>query len=116
MEGGRPSRRRGRAHEGPSPAVGGALGWPFKTPNPPPIGGGPRSTTALGKRIYEEGLPESNVPACSASHGIEAHRQNEIPRLAGQLYAYSLGQFTGWGKGRRQETPPEPPPIPPPTP
>jgi cytochrome c553 len=87
-----------------SPSMVSALASHFKNLNPPPIGGGPRSTTALGKRIYEEGLPESNVPACSACHGMEAHGQNEIPRLAGQLYAYTVGQLTGWGKVRGQGT------------
>jgi cytochrome c553 len=87
-----------------SPSMVSALAAHFKNLNPPPIGGGPRSTTALGKRIYEEGLPESNVPACSACHGMEAHGQNEIPRLAGQLYAYTVGQLTGWGKVRGQGT------------
>jgi cytochrome c553 len=87
-----------------SPSMVSALASHFKNLNPPPIGGGPRSTTALGTRIYEEGLPESNVPACSACHGMEAHGQNEIPRLAGQLYAYTVGQLTGWGKVRGQGT------------
>jgi cytochrome c553 len=87
-----------------SPSMVSALASHFKNLNPPPIGGGPRSTTTLGKRIYEEGLPESNVPACSACHGMEAHGQNEIPRLAGQLHAYTVGQLTGWGRVRGQGT------------
>jgi len=58
----------------------------------------------LGKRIYEEGLPESNVPACSACHGADAHGQNEIPRLAGQVYPYMVGQLSGWSKQRGQGT------------
>lgn len=87
-----------------SPSMVSALASHFRSLNPPPIGGGPRGATALGKRIYEEGLPESNVPACSACHGVEAHGQNEIPRLAGQLYVYTVGQLTGWGKVRGQGT------------
>src|ERR1700757_4720360 len=51
-----------------SPSMVSALASHFKNLNPPPIGGGPRRKTTLGKRIYEEGLPESNVPACSACH------------------------------------------------
>jgi cytochrome c553 len=56
------------------------------------------------RKIFEEGLPESNVPACSACHGTEGKGQNEIPRLAGQLYPYTVGQLTGWKKERGQGT------------
>ena len=63
-----------------------------------------RGATASGKKIYDEGLPESNVPACSACHGVNGHGQNEIPRLAGQLYPYMVGQLAGWGKQRGQGT------------
>lgn len=68
-----------------------------------PIGGAPRST-ALGKKIFEEGLPDSNVPACYVCHGPEGRGQNEIPRLAGQLYEYVVGQLTNWAKVRGQGT------------
>jgi cytochrome c553 len=33
------------------------------------------------RKIFEEGLPESNVPACSACHGTEGKGQNEIPPI-----------------------------------
>jgi cytochrome c553 len=69
-----------------------------------PIGGAPRGTMVLGKRIYEEGLPESNVAACWACHGAAAKGQNEIPRLAGQLYEYTVGQLAGWATQRGQGT------------
>ena len=72
--------------------------------DPKPIGGAPRGALALGKRIYEEGLPESNVAACWACHGTDAKGQNEIPRLAGQLYEYMVGQLSGWSKERGQGT------------
>jgi cytochrome c553 len=87
-----------------SPSMVAALAAHFKGLDPKPIGGGPRGSLTLGKRIYEEGLPESNVPACSACHGADGKGQNEIPRLAGQLYAYSVGQLTGWSKVRGQGT------------
>jgi cytochrome c553 len=87
-----------------SPSMVSALSAHFKALDPRPLGGAPRSPTALGKRIYDEGLPESNVPACSACHGTDARGQNEIPRLAGQLYAYTVGQLTRWGNIRGQGT------------
>lgn len=85
-----------------SPSMLTALATHFRGLNPKPFGGAPRGSIALGKRIYEEGLPESNVPACSACHGTEGKGQNEIPRLAGQVYAYTVGQLTGWNKNRGQ--------------
>jgi cytochrome c553 len=85
-----------------SPAMLTALAMHFHHLDPKPFGGAPRGVAGLGKRIYEEGLPESNVPACSACHGMQAKGQNEIPRLAGQLYPYIVGQLAGWKTERGQ--------------
>jgi len=87
-----------------SPSMISALASHFHHLNPPPFGGAPHGAAAQGKRIFEEGLPESNVPACSACHGTDAHGQREIPRLAGQVYPYMVGQLTGWSKERGQGT------------
>jgi cytochrome c553 len=87
-----------------SPSMVTALAQHFHNLNPPPFGGAPRGSIATGKKIYEEGLPESNVPACSACHGAEGKGQNEIPRLAGQLYPYMVGQLSGWKQERGQGT------------
>lgn len=76
----------------------------FKNLNPPPIGGAPRRSIALGKEIFMNGLPESNVPACSACHGADAEGKGEIPRLAGQLYEYTVSQLTNWSKVRGRGT------------
>ena len=85
-----------------SPAMLADLATHFRNLDPKPFGGAPRGALAEGKRIFEEGLPEANVPACSACHGMEGKGQHEIPRLAGQLYAYTVGQLTGWKKERGQ--------------
>ncbi|THD52746.1 MAG: c-type cytochrome [Bradyrhizobium sp.] len=87
-----------------SPSMVTALAMHFKNLNPKPFGGAPRGSIATGKKIYEEGLPEANVPACSACHGNEGKGQNEIPRLAGQVYPYLVGQLTGWKQQRGQGT------------
>jgi cytochrome c553 len=87
-----------------SPSMIAALATHFKNLNPRPFGGAPRGSIAAGKKIYEEGLPEANVPACSACHGNEGRGQNEIPRLAGQVYPYMVGQLTGWKQQRGQGT------------
>jgi cytochrome c553 len=83
-----------------SPGMIAALAEHFKALNPPPIGGAPRDSLALGKTIYELGLPEANVPACSACHGPDAKGAGEIPRLAGQLFPYTVKELTSWSKER----------------
>jgi cytochrome c553 len=79
-----------------------ALATHFRGLNPKPFGGAPRGSISTGKKIYDEGLPEANVPACSACHGTDGKGQNEIPRLAGQLYPYTVGQLTNWKTVRGQ--------------
>jgi len=88
---------------GVTPTMLTALAAHFKDLNPKPAVGGPKKLVAEGKRIFDEGIPESNVPACFACHGAEAKGQNEIPRLAGQLYPYIVGQMTNWSKERGQD-------------
>ena len=85
-----------------SPPMISALAAYFINLDPKPIGGAPGGSLTLGKQIFADGLPESNVPACSACHGSEGKGQNEIPRLAGQLYEYTVGQLTNWSKVRGQ--------------
>jgi cytochrome c553 len=85
-----------------SPSMLTALATHFRGLNPKPFGGAPRGSISTGKKIYDEGLPEANVPACSACHGTDGKGQNEIPRLAGQLYPYTVGQLTNWKTVRGQ--------------
>jgi cytochrome c553 len=88
---------------GLSPSMFGALAEHFHALNPPPLGGAPRGQVGLGKHIFDEGLPESNVPACAACHGADAHGQDEIPRLAGQLHDYLTSKLTNWTRERGQD-------------
>jgi cytochrome c553 len=85
-----------------SPSMVAALAAHFRDLDSRPIGGGPRDRLATGGTIYQEGLPESNVPACSACHGQEAKGQDEIPRLAGQLFPYIVKELTNWSRERGQ--------------
>ncbi len=87
-----------------SPSMISALATRFRHMDSRPIGGAPRRSLATGKQIFDDGLPEANVPACSACHGSDGHGQNEIPRLAGQLYEYTVGQLSNWSKVRGQGT------------
>jgi cytochrome c553 len=84
------------------PAMRPALAAYFSSLNPEPTGGGPRDLVDTGKKIYEEGVPEANVAACSGCHGPEAKGKNEIPRLAGQLNSYTEKELTDWSKLRGQ--------------
>jgi cytochrome c553 len=79
-----------------------ALAEHFRGLDARPVGGGPLDRVATGRTIYQEGLPESNVPACLACHGQEAKGHDEIPRLAGQLFPYTVKELTNWGKERGQ--------------
>jgi len=85
-----------------SPSMLTALAAHFKDLNPEPLGGAPKELIAKGKAIYEDGLPEANVPACSACHGMEGKGEGEIPRLAGQFYPYTVKALTNWTKERGQ--------------
>jgi cytochrome c553 len=86
-----------------SPATRAALAKHFRGLNAKPLGGAPRRLVATGKKIYEEGVPETNVPACMACHGAEAKGQDAIPRLAGQLHDYFFNKLVNWNKERGQD-------------
>ena len=75
----------------------------FKNLNPKPLGGGPRENMAEGKRIYEEGIPKSDVPPCASCHGPDAKGREVFPRLAGQLNDYMYRKLTNWDKERGQD-------------
>lgn len=83
-----------------SPGMISALAANFRSLNPKPIGGAPRQLVAMGKKIFEDGMPEANIAACAACHGPDATGSGEIPRLAGQLYPYVVKTLNNWGKER----------------
>jgi len=61
-----------------------------------PADDGPRDLVPRGMRIYDEGIPGANVPACALCHGADAKGSAAIPRLAGQHYSYLVSQLMGW--------------------
>ncbi len=88
-----------------SPSMLAALAHHFRDLDPPPLnGGGSSSAVATGKRIYDNGIPEANVPACSACHGQDAKGQDQIPRLAGQLPDYFYAKLVNWSAERGQNS------------
>ena len=88
---------------GLSPAMRTALATHFRDLNPKPVGRAPRELVATGKKIYEEGVPATNVPPCLTCHGPEAKGNGAIPRLAGQLYPYTIKALVNWNKERGQD-------------
>ena len=81
-----------------SPAMTAALAAMFSDLNPTPLAGAPTELIASGKRIFEEGVPDANVPPCSPCHGSEAKGKGESPSLAGQLFDYTASKLMNWDK------------------
>lgn len=48
---------------------------------------------ASGRKIFEDGLPERKVRACSGCHGAQAEGASVFPRLAGQRSEYVFKQL-----------------------
>ncbi len=86
-----------------SPAMRTALANYFHGLDAPPVGGGPKDLVAAGKKIYEEGLLDVNIPPCASCHGPQAKGEGEFPRLAGQLHDYIYNKLTNWSQERGQD-------------
>lgn len=61
----------------------------------PPAPGRPGDPTqiAMGKKLFETGLPDRGVPACATCHGAHAEGLADFPRLAGQHAKYVRRQI-----------------------
>ena len=86
-----------------SPAMVDALATHFKDLDPPPYGGAPKDLVSEGEKIYHEGVPSAEVPACESCHGQDAHGVDQFPRLAGQLDGYVIAKLANWSKERGQD-------------
>lgn len=86
-----------------NPAMVKGLAAYFGSLNPKPLGGAPKELVAAGKKIYEEGVPTSDVPPCASCHGPEAKGEGVFPRLAGQLHDYIMRKLVNWDKERGQD-------------
>jgi cytochrome c553 len=94
----------GNVARGVNQPMYGAIAAHFHAMNSPPLGGGGGGNVKLGRDIYMNGIPESNVPACWACHGPDAHGAREIPRLAGQLPAYIEKTMASWEAERSKKS------------
>jgi len=86
-----------------SPAMLKGLAEHFRDLNPKPLGGAPKDLVAAGRKIYEDGIPGAEVPACASCHGPYAKGADAFPRLAGQLHDYVYRKLTNWEKERGQD-------------
>jgi cytochrome c553 len=86
-----------------SPAMLAALADRFNTLDPEPLGGAPKDLVPAGKKIFEEGVPGADVPACASCHGEAAKGNGKFPRLAGQLNDYIIYKLSNWDKERGQD-------------
>ena len=72
-------------------------------PNPGRTGDAAR--TAMGKHIFDSGLPDSGIPACASCHGDNAQGKDAIPRLAGQHPEYLVKQLAAFKSQQRGNAP-----------
>lgn len=56
---------------------------------------------ALGKNLYENGVPSRSVDACIDCHGAKAEGRSKTPRLAGQSSDYFIKQMAWYKSGER---------------
>src|SRR3974390_1529868 len=86
-----------------NPAMLDALAAHFKDLDPKPLGGAPTELVDAGKKIYQDGVPGKDIPACASCHGPEAKGDGAFPRLAGQLHDYISRKLVNWSKERGQD-------------
>lgn len=90
------------------PGIWAGLAEHFSALPPTAHPGGPKNLVAEGKKLFEEGVPDANIPACVACHGDKAQGSDVVPRLAGQFYGYTVDELTDWVRGYRAKDPETP--------
>jgi len=86
-----------------SPGMRTALAKHFHDLNAPPSASASKELAPAGKKIFEEGVPEKEVPACASCHGADAKGNGPFPRLAGQSAGYIVRTLTNWDKIRGKD-------------
>lgn len=71
----------------------------FSTLSPRAADNGDKALVTMGRTIYEQGIPASNIVSCFVCHGPNAEGVGEIPRLGGLSYTYLKKRLEEWGKG-----------------
>lgn len=57
---------------------------------------------AAGDKLFHEGLPAKNIPACMACHGDKGQGNDQFPRLAGQHEDYVMKQLMVFQRGNER--------------
>jgi len=83
----------------------------FSTLPPQAADDGDRSSRALGRTIYQQGMPDANIVACVVCHGPNAQGVGQIPRLGGLAYTYLKRRLAQWGEGYHEAAGPPMPDI-----
>ena len=73
-----------------SPAMLPALAAHFKDLNPAPLGGAPKELIPTGKKIYEEGFPNADIPPCATEARLSRRSAADSPRCTSMRAADTL--------------------------
>jgi cytochrome c553 len=65
----------------------------YEMQQPTPGKPGKPALMERGRRIFDEGIPASNVRACAKCHGEEGEGESVFPRIAGQHAEYIVKQL-----------------------
>ncbi|MGE5261415.1 MAG: c-type cytochrome [Actinomycetota bacterium] len=81
-----------------------ALALYLSTLSPKAADDGDEALATRGRMIYQEGIPDANIPSCIACHGPNAEGAAaegawQIPRLGGLSYYYLKRRLEQWGEG-----------------
>jgi cytochrome c553 len=83
-----------------SPQMRSALADHFSKLKARPLSGAPKELVAEGRKIFEGGIPDAEIPPCASCHGEQAKGDSVFPRLAGQLNDYIVAKLQNWEKER----------------
>lgn len=81
-----------------------AIQW-YAKQSPAPGDGRHNAQTQQGKDIFEKGVPDQQVLACTSCHGQDAQGQGSAPRLAAQNAEYVKAQMDKFRKGDLKHAP-----------
>lgn len=82
-----------------SPRTGRSLAIHFSTLPAQAANDGDEALAAIGRTIYQDGIPDSNIVSCAVCHGPNAEGIRDIPRLGGLSYFYVKRRLKQWGEG-----------------
>jgi len=80
----------------------------FSTLPPKTADDGDKNLVAEGKKIYDLGIPDSNIVSCLVCHGPNAEGVRQIPRLGGLAFSYLKKRLQQWGEGYHATAEPMP--------